>query len=384
MSNDISALELSDDDDEPAFGNARCTATSSTRGTATTTSSAASAPSRCRRCAPTNECSALAPQLANCFTAAAAAAAPANRHRQILPSARCRRHLRGPRLPPRATHSGPAGAIEEITERVTGWGGNGLDGPLPLAYSQAPKDYGNSGFVRSAAWIKLDELMREALEPEQPQPQPPTQSSIQQTTARMAFANRQTLRELRMHASLSNTGKPPGAAVRSQILCCVISSLEEEGGGAESCRATLMDESGEFEATLHASLFVEHPGCVCVGAAWALQKVGVLTLSPWSHHLVVTPQVAFKAVPPEPQHAPTPQPSQAETSSQPAAAAATSTSTGTGAGGCCSGGHILLGHLMLPPPPLRFGWVRVEPPWRGASRPHWPDDWLRAPRGARV
>ena len=61
---------------------------------------------------------------------------------------------------------GPAGAIEEITERVTGWGGNGLDGPLPLAYSQAPKDYGNSGFVRSAAWIKLDELMREALEPE--------------------------------------------------------------------------------------------------------------------------------------------------------------------------------------------------------------------------
>ena len=60
-----------------------------------------------------------------------------------------------PRIP------GPAGAVDEIANRATDWGGNGIDGPIVL--SQRPAAMSNS-FVRSAAWLQLEaELAENAL-----------------------------------------------------------------------------------------------------------------------------------------------------------------------------------------------------------------------------
>jgi hypothetical protein len=142
-----------------------------------------------------------------------------------------------PAAKPAARIPGPAGAIEQITERVMGWGGNGLDGPVPLTLSQAPKDYGCSGFVRSAAWMTLDGLMR---------------GDGGGTPGSMSFAGRQTLRDVRVTASLGVDGRPPAAAVRTQTLCVVVAALDNEGSGAENVRATLVDETDECAARTHA------------------------------------------------------------------------------------------------------------------------------------
>ena len=207
------------------------------------------------------------------------------------PAARAPPARNPPQLAPPPTRSkktrlpGPAGAIDEISERLTGWGGHGLDGPLPFSWSQAPRgEGGESGLVTSAAWKQLASLLRGDGEDE---------------GEGMAFAGRQTLAELRAISSISANGKPPAAPVRSQTLCVMISELDDDHNTAENVRATLVDESGEWTATMHAELFNEHPGCVVVGSAWALKRVGVLTLAPWAHHLIVTKETALHAVPPE-------------------------------------------------------------------------------------
>lgn len=114
---------------------------------------------------------------------------------------------------------------------------------------------------------------------------------------------RQTLHDLRAWASLGTDGRPPPAPVRSRKLYCVIVKLDGDRG--EDLAATLQDDTGKFEATLQEELRDAHPGCVAVGASWALERVGVLTLAPHSHHLLVHPSNILFAMPPKLSHGPT-------------------------------------------------------------------------------
>lgn len=183
-------------------------------------------------------------------------------------------------LPP-SNIPGPAGLVDSIVEKRDGFGGNGS--AMPMVCSQPLTKAGrNPSFIRSEAYLEVESWLGEDI------------------------PGRQSLYDLRLHASCGavdpstghRPGKPPAAPVRSSVLLVSIVSLEEEVSGSEDVVATLADDSGEIGATLHAGLLSEHPGCVAVGSAWALKRVGVLTLAPHSHHLIVHPNNALHATPP--------------------------------------------------------------------------------------
>ena len=198
-----------------------------------------------------------------------------------------------PRAPNSASQLPPSTQASQAVPRIPGPAGNlssssfsaTQGGAHADAHDDAAPSHGHGaaefagGRVRSVAWRRLDELVRD----EGARP------------GAMQAAGRQTLEQVRLAAS-----KPPDVPLRPQLLCVLVKMIDCEGGSGtgEDAAGTLADESGEMACTLHASVFSEHPGCLLPGAALALKRAPVFTLAPHLHHIIVHPSSCLHVIPP--------------------------------------------------------------------------------------
>ena len=86
--------------------------------------------------------------------------------------------------------------------------------------------------------------------------------------------------------------------IRVPLLNVLLTSVSQAESSGTDLGVTVVDESGEMDGTLHRGVLNDHPGKVSAGAALALSEVGVLSLSAWSHHLIIHPENVVHIVAP--------------------------------------------------------------------------------------
>jgi hypothetical protein len=97
------------------------------------------------------------------------------------------------------------------------------------------------------------------------------------------LARRMTLKEVISAASV-----PPCVPVRVPLSLMMVTELVgDRSDPIADIGAVVADETGEMAGTFHYMVFQDRPNKVKVGSACAFRNVPVLTLSAWSHHLIL-------------------------------------------------------------------------------------------------
>ena len=73
---------------------------------------------------------------------------------------------------------------------------------------------------------------------------------------------------------------------RVPVLVVLLESVGASEAG-DDVRAMVSDETAQMEATVSVDVLREQAGKIVGGATMYLEDVGVLTLAPWAHHLII-------------------------------------------------------------------------------------------------
>ena len=134
---------------------------------------------------------------------------------------------------------------------------------------------------------------------------------LSQTAEKMArtFKNTDALRELEkaLGAQELSGSKPiqrlllecaanPPRPLHAPLLCVQIKSIKYERGA--DAAVVVADQSGEMEGTLDMAALNAYPGAIKEGSALTLKDVGVLSLAPWCHHLLIVLRTVARVVSP--------------------------------------------------------------------------------------